>query len=105
MGKLVIHDFIQSLFWSSFGFLLVFVFKLSSPIFYLTVYPQGENGLSSSSNPGLNHFLSKCDFNFPSEGLNRWIKGNKSSLFTFNEFQNVFLPNSYPEPTITADFS
>lgn len=47
MGKVVVHDF-TSLFWSSFGFLLVFVFKLSSPIFYLTAYPQGENGLSSS---------------------------------------------------------
>lgn len=56
-------------------------------------------------NSGLNHFLSKRDSRFTSEGLNKWIKGNKSSLFTFNGFQNVFLPNSYSEPTITADFS
>ena len=48
IGQLVVHDFIQSLFWSSFGFLLFFFFKLSSPIFCLTVYPQGENGLSLS---------------------------------------------------------
>lgn len=48
-GNIFINDFIKSLFWSSLGgFLFVFVFRLNSPIFYLTAYLPREYDLSYS---------------------------------------------------------